>query len=278
MNDERASRDRSDGWQLEGSSAEAYERFLVPGMFAPWADTLVERTAVQPGDRVLDVGCGTGIVARRAAPVVAPDGTVVGLDPNDGMLAVARTASHGEGEAIEWRRGEAANLPFPDGSFDVVLSQQVLQFVTDPPIVLREMRRVLDPDGRLGLAVWRPIRFNQTYATVADALERHVGDDAAAMMRSPFPSWGISEIRALVEEAGFPEVTVTIGIASMRYPSVTEFLHREAASSPLAGPLGTLSRDVRGALIEDVGEALDVYTDDEGIIFPMETYLLTALR
>ena len=277
MEDGTDPRDRATGWQLEGSSAEAYERFLVPGMFAPWADVLVDRTAVQPGDRVLDVGCGTGIVARRAAPMVAPDGAVVGLDPNEGMLAVARTATQGEAESIEWRRGEAAEIPFPDGSFDVVVSQQALQFVTDPAAAFREIRRVLDPDGRVGLAVWRPIEFNRIYATVADALERHVSDEAAAMMRSPFSSWDVSELRGIVREAGFPDVTVTIGIGSMRYPSAGELIRRESASSPLAGPLAALSRDARDALVEDVGEALDAYTDDEGIVVPMETFLVTAL-
>lgn len=278
MEDAIDERDRSDGWQLEGSSAEAYERYLVPRMFAPWADALVERTAIQPGDRVLDVGCGTGVVARRAASAVIPDGEVVGLDPNEGMLAVARSASSGADKAIEWQRGEAADLPFPDGTFDVVVSQQVLQFVPDPAAAFQEMRRVLDSDGRLGLAVWRPIDFNRTYATVADALERHVSDEAAAMMRSPFPSWDVSEIRALAREAGFSEVTVVIGIGPMRYPSAAELLRREAASSPLAGPLGALNPDVRDALVEDVGEALGEYTDDEGIVIPMETYLLTANR
>lgn len=278
MTDADERRDRSDGWQLEGDSAEAYERYLVPGMFASWADALVERAAVQPGDRVLDVGCGTGVVARRAAATVGAEGEVVGLDPNEGMLDVARAASSDVRPAIEWREGTAADLSFPEGSFDVVASQQVIQFVPDPAAALSEMRRVVGSDGRLGLAVWRPIEFNRAYASVADALADHVGDEAAAMMRSPFPSWALPELRDLVREAGFRDVAVTIGIGSMRYPSPEELVRREAASSPLAGPLGALSREVRDALIRDVGEALREHADDEGVVLPMETYLVTARR
>lgn len=266
------------GWQLESASAEAYERYLVPGMFAPWADALVELSTPRPGERVLDVGCGTGVVARRMAAAVGPDGEVVGLDANEGMLEVARAAAEDLTPAIEWRRGDAADLPFDDARFDVVGCQQVLQFVSDPVAVLRETRRVLDADGRLALTVWRPIEFHPTYVTMADALERHAGSEAAAMMRSPFPDWTLDDLRGLVRDAGFGEAAVTIGVGSMRYPSPEESLRREAASSPLAGPLGALEPAVRDALVRDLEDGLRAYADDEGVVFPMETYLVAARR
>lgn len=275
-NNERST--RTAGWQLEGNSAEAYERYLVPGMFESWADGLVEQAGLQPGDHVLDVGCGTGVVARRAAAELDSDGQVVGLDLNQGMLDVARTESTGLGTRIEWRQGDATDLPFSAESFDVAFCQQALQFVSNPAAALREMRRVLVQGGRLALSAWRPIEFHSVYAVVADALDRHVGDEAATMMRSPFPSWDRAELRDLVREAGFRETVISIGIGSMRYPSVEEFVRREAASSPLAGPLGSLQRDVREALIRDVGEGLNQYTDDEGVIFPMETHVVAASR
>lgn len=278
MSDEKEHGGRAAGWQLEGNSAEAYERYLVPGMFEPWAERLVEDAALQSGERVLDVGCGTGVVARRAAAAVAPDGEVVGVDPNEGMLDVARTASSDQRPGIEWRRGEAAELPFPEGGFDAVLCQQVLQFVSNPAAALEEMLRVLVSDGRLALSVWRPLEFHPSYARMADALGRHAGEEAAAMMRSPFSAWDVSEVRGLVREAGFRDVVVTIQIGSMRYPSPEEFVRREAASSPLAGPLGALTREVREALIRDVGEGIREYTDDEGVVFPMETYVVGASR
>ena len=269
---------RSGRWQLEGNSAEAYERYLVPPMFTPWADRLVERVKLRPGERALDVACGTGIVARRAADVVGPDGSVVGLDVNEDMLEVARETSAESDTTIEWRQGDAAEMPFSDGSFDVAFCQQALQFLADPAAALREMRRVLGPDGRLAVSVWRPIEFNPGYVAFADALERHVGEEATTMMRSPFPSWDRAYLRTLVSDAGLREASVTVGIGTMRYPSPEEFVRREAASSPLAGPLGSLDPAVRETLIDDVGAALGAYTDDDGVVFPMESYEVVAQR
>lgn len=266
-----------EGWQLAESAPEAYERFLVPPLFEPWADRLVEHANLREGDRVLDVGCGTGIVARRAAARVGEAGSVVGLDVNEGMLEVARAAADVE-PPIEWRRGDATDLPFPDESFDAVLSQQALQFVEDPAAALREIHRVLAPDGRIAVSVLRSLEFNSGYGELAEALERHVGPEAGTMMRSPFRGYAGEELRTWAEDAGFEDPVVTIEISSVRYPSVEEFVRREAASSPLAGPLGSLDRDVREELVRDVEAALSDYVDDRGIVVPLDSHVLVARR
>lgn len=209
---------RSTGWQLEKSAPEAYEEYLVPPMFAPWAERLIDRVELQEGDSVLDVGCGTGIVARRAASRVGDQGTVVGLDVNDGMLDVARATGAESRPAIEWRPGDATDLPFPDESFDVVVCQQTLQFVAHPTAALREINRVLVPSERIAASVWRPLEFNPGYVELAEALKDHVGDDAEAGMRSPFPTWDKDVLRTLARDAGFHEPSITIEIGSMRYP------------------------------------------------------------
>jgi ubiquinone/menaquinone biosynthesis C-methylase UbiE len=269
---------QEEGWQLEESSAEAYERYLVPLLFAPGAQYLVELAAPGPGERVLDVACGTGIVARRAMPRVGSGGKVVGLDINEGMLEVARKVSADIRPTIEWHQGDATDMPLPDRAFDVVFCQQGLQFFPDRPAALVEMHRVLVQNGCLVLSVLRSIEHNPGYRLLAEALEQHVGPDAGAMMRSPFSSLSADELRALIAGAGFREVRIFLGVGPVRYPSVEEFLRWEGASSPLAGPIGALRDDVREALIRDVGEALRTYTDDEGIVFPTETYLAAARR
>ena len=118
--------------------AEIYESFFVPALSAPWAEDLLRRTAPRPGERVLDVACGTGIVARRVAPRVGPTGRVVGVDPNLGMLAVARAAAAAEGVSIEWREGRAEALPVEDAAFDLVCCQVALMFFEDRAAALRE--------------------------------------------------------------------------------------------------------------------------------------------
>ncbi|WP_440763342.1 methyltransferase domain-containing protein [Natronorubrum sp. DTA7] len=268
---------RSTGWQLEQPASEAYERYLVPPLFAPWAERLLDAVELQDGDRLLDVACGTGIVARSAVSRVGERGAVVGLDINEGMLAVAAETTDAEPRPpIDWRRGDATDLPFPDGRFDVVCCQQALQFVDEPSAALEEMHRVLASGGRAALSVWRPLEYQPGYVVAADALERHIGDEAGAMMRSPFPAWDGDALRTLAREAGFDDVSITIEIGSMRYPSIEEFVRREAASSPLAEPIAAAEGTVRDELIRAVEDGLDAYTDHEGVVFPMESYCLTA--
>jgi ubiquinone/menaquinone biosynthesis C-methylase UbiE len=266
------------GWQIEQSASEAYERYLVPPMFAAWADRLIETSGVHGGDRVLDVACGTGIVARRAASRVGSSGSVVGIDINEGMLAVAEETAADLHHSIEWRRGDATDLPFSDESFDVVCCQQALQFFDDPGATVRQMRRVLVPGGRVALSVWRPLDYQPAYVVLADALEDHIGDEAGTMMRSPFPAWDGKDLRTLVQDTGFDDVSVTIEIGSVRYPSVEEFVRREAASSPLAEPIAAVEREVREELVREVEDALHTYRDDEGIVSPMESYVVIADR
>ena len=268
----------NDGWQLTESGPEAYEQYLVPPLFAPWAERLIEHANLQEGDQVLDVGCGTGIVARRAAAHVGEQGTVVGVDINEGMLKVARTAAADLTPTIEWRQGDATALPFPDDAFDVVFCQQALQFVEDPAVALREMHRLLAPNGRIAVSVLRSLEFNAGYEKLAAALERHAGAEAGMMMRSPFRGYTREELHTLAEDAGFDEPVVTIEISSVRYPSVEEFVRREAASSPLADLLGSLDRDVREALLADVEEALHNYLDDQGIVVPLDSHVLITQR
>ena len=139
-------------WQVSGNAPEAYEHSLVPTLFTPWAHDLIARAALRPGERVLDVACGTGIVARLAAAHVGIAGHVIGVDLNPGMLAVARAQTLTTASArVEWRAGDANALPCDNATFDVVFCQQGLQFFPDKDRTLREMYRVLAPEGRLAL-------------------------------------------------------------------------------------------------------------------------------
>jgi ubiquinone/menaquinone biosynthesis C-methylase UbiE len=121
--------------------AEGYESYMVPTLFGPCARNLIDVADPRPGERVLDVGCGTGIVARQVASRVEATGKVTGLDVSRNMLAVARATATREGLTIEWREGNAERLPFPDSSFDLVLCQFALMFVTNKAVARAEMRR-----------------------------------------------------------------------------------------------------------------------------------------
>src|SRR5690242_16541287 len=147
-------------WQLQGGAAELYERHLVPAVTLPWALDLIDRVGVGPGARVLDLACGTGVVARTAASRVQSAGRVAALDINAGMLRVARSLAPASGQPIEWYEGSALALPFDDGEFQIVLCQLGLQFFPDQRRAVQEILRVLAPRGRVGASVYTAIERN----------------------------------------------------------------------------------------------------------------------
>jgi len=261
-------------WQLDQNSAAAYESYLVGHFFRRWAERLVRHAKIAPGERVLDAGCGTGIVGRTAAPHAGADGKVVGVDINGGMLTEARRQD--ADQAVTWESGSVEELPFPAEAFDVVLSQQVLQFVPDRSRALVEFHRVLAPSGRLVFAVLRDISFNPSYEALASALDRQVGREAGDMMRSPFSGPDADTLRKELRESDFDDISIKHDILDVRFPGPAEYLRREAASSPLAGPLGGMEEDRLAALIAELEPALAPFADDHGITFPMETQFVAA--
>jgi SAM-dependent methyltransferase len=267
------------GWQLSGSSSDAYEELLVPAIFAPWGADLVGLADLRAGERVLDVACGTGIVARRAVGTVGPGGAVTAVDVNPAMLTTARRSAPsapGPQPVIDWHEADAGGLPFPDGSFDVVLCQQGLQFFGDQAAATQEMRRVLARPGRMLVAVWRGLDENRPFALFAEAIARH-SPTAGDMMRAPFGLGDRERLRAPLARAGFTTVRITVRALICRFPSPEELLRREMLSSPLAGPLGELAPAAMDALIADVDETLQPYVDDDGLAMTMECHTAIAL-
>jgi SAM-dependent methyltransferase len=254
------------GWQLNTDSAEAYERYLVPAIFEPFARALVALAAPTSGERVLDAACGTGVVARYAAPRA---GHVVGADVNAGMLAVAERIA----PQLEWVQADLAALPFEDGSFDLVLCQQALQFVPDHAAALAELQRVLAPGGRILVSVWRGPEHNPGFAVFATVLDRHLGIGAGAVLRSPFAGGEGEAWRAALTAAGFGDVDVRIEPGSASWASAADLLRQELASSPLAGRLSDAGHD---ALAADLAHALRDHTDGDRVLFRMETSVLTG--
>lgn len=264
------------GWQLEGNAAEAYERYLVPVIFEAAAERLVEVAGVGAGERVLDVACGTGVVARAAARRVGPTGAVTGVDVNPEMLAAARRAGPTGGPSTEWRQADVTSLPIDDDAFDVVLCQEAIQFFPEPISALREMRRVAVPGGRLAFSAFRSLEHHPVYARFAALLGEHVGPEAEAMMGSPFGLGDAGELRGACREAGLSDVEVRIAIGAERFPSVEEMVRWEAASSPLAGPLGRLPEGRRRELVVALERELASRVDDVGLVFHNETHVVTA--
>jgi SAM-dependent methyltransferase len=257
-------------WQVSTDAAEVYEACFVPAIFEAWAGPVADAAGIRTGNKVLDVGCGTGVLAREALRRVGQEGQVVGLDLNEGMLAVAARAE----PKIEWRQGDAASLPFEDASFGVVISQFALMYFPDRVACLREMWRALAPTGRLAVAVWAPIDRARGYQILADIAVRQCGGEAADVLAAPFVLGDQAELTKLFVEGGISGAEVTLYEGSIRFPSVKEFVRIEVKGSPLAD---MLSEDAMETLVAESERALaEFVVPSDGIIMPMDAYIVTA--
>jgi SAM-dependent methyltransferase len=272
---ETVSNDRAQ-WQVAGSAPEVYERELVPAVFGPWAPRVVGLADLHPGDCVLDLACGTGVVARTAAKEVGEHGAVVAADLNPGMIALARSLPAPRGAAVEWREADAGALPFADQAFDAVLCQLGLQFFADRSTAAREMYRVLRPGGRVVVMVWRGIERATGFALLAEALERHIGPEAASTMRAPFSLGDAEELTSLIAAAGFEGLDLRAETGAVRFASVPRFVASYVAGSPLAGHVAASPPEARDALLAEVVAKLEPLADDQ-LEFPIEAYLACAL-
>jgi ubiquinone/menaquinone biosynthesis C-methylase UbiE len=255
--------------------AEVYEREMVPAIFARWAPDLVAQVEVEPGQRVLDVACGTGVVTRLLADRVGPRGRVVGLDLNPVMLAAARASA--KDAPIEWLEASAQSIPLPDAAFDAATCQQGLQFFPDKAVALAEIRRVLVPSGRLALAVWRSVEHAPAFQALEAALARRIGPVRAAL--PPFGLGDAEAVRALVIGAGFREVRILAEVKTTRFRSGEHMVRTVVAGAPsMLAALAEQGEAALDAIAREVAEAMRGYLDDDGLAFPQATHIVTALR
>lgn len=263
-------------WQLEGSSPELYQRYLVPAITSKWADDLVDRARPRSGEAVIDVACGTGVVARSAAARMGA-GRVTGLDLNPGMLAVARTVPS-EGATIEWIEGSALDLPFAAASFEVALCQLGLQFFPDRALALREMHRVLKASGRLALSVYSAIERTPGAHAFVLALDEVLGAGASEVKRGEHAFAAQGEVEALLNEAGFAAVEVQAVVQEIAFPSVLDYVRFQLLATPMTALLKGKREEERGTAIAAVAERTARFAgrprvDDDRFVFPQEAYV-----
>lgn len=235
-----------------GTGAENYERHFVPAIGLPVSGELFRAAALQLGERVLDVGCGTGIVARQAATAVGASGAVTGYDVAADMIAVAGSQPPPEGAAIEWRQGDATSLPFADNSFDVVLSQMCLMFVEDRATAVREMNRVLTDAGRV--VVTTPGLIQPTFELMERAIVDHIGAELAGFVRMVFSMHDPAALDALLRDGGFTDVEVSEYTATFDLPAPAEFLWQYIGLTPMAPFVADAPRAAQEAMEAQVAE------------------------
>lgn len=255
--------------ELSDNAAQMYEREFVPALFAQWPPHLIEAAHIDQSDRVLDVGCGTGIFARMAAEHTGQSGRITGLDLNESMLAVARSID----PEIEWRAGDATRLPFSDHAYDVVASQFVLMFVPDRVVALKEMWRVLAPGGRLVVAVWTE---SDAYSVLTEIAMNQGAEVLAASVTVPFSMGDKRMLHSLFDEAGIPDTSLQTLDGHARFPSIDDFVRTEIKAWVTAE---TTSEAPLQALLIEARNRLAAYCVDDGSVeLPLNAHIVSARK
>lgn len=258
--------------QVTRTAAEVYEEFFVPSLFLEWAARVADAAHLAPGQKVLDVACGTGVLAREAARRVQPGGAVTGLDRNEGMLSVARRKA----PDIDWRLGMAESLPFADAAIDAVVSQFGVMFFEDRRAALSEMWRVLRPGGRLAVAVWDSLDRTPGYAAMAALLQRLFGDRVADALRAPFALGDLEALRSLFTEAGITKVEIRTSDGTARFPSIESWVHTDVKGWTLADLIDDEQYDeLRWAAEKE----LTPFVESDGIVaFRAPAHIVQAVK
>ncbi len=251
-----------------------YEALFVPALFEVWTKHLVDRAGIMEGSHVLDVACGTGVLARTALAKAGTNGRVVGADPAPGMLVAAREIEPG----IDWILCEAEALEVENEEFDSVISQFGMMFFKDREKSAKEMFRALKPGGSLAIAVWRSVEHNPAYADIIRILEEHVGTPAADALRLPYSLGDPEEVIAALEGGGFGEITVEAKIEMAKFPSSRQMVEAELRGwLPLFDIF--LSEDKIKSILIESDKSLGKYAGPAGeAVFPISAHIFTARK
>lgn len=260
--------------QYSGTAAENYQRYFVPTIATAVSADLMGAADIQPGERVLDVACGTGVIARLAAEQVGPGGTVVGVDVAPDMIEVASTIPVPAKVTIEWREGDAQSLPLQDDSFDLVLCQMGLMFVGDKPAALSEIRRVLTPGGRLALNT--PGTIQPPMEILDEGLARHISPDLAGFVRAVFSLNDPSVIDHLLHEAGFRDVHTEVTTTTVQLPPPVDFLWQYINLTPMGAFVNQAPEEAQTALERDVVGKWQEFVEDGSTILHQPMVLASA--
>lgn len=259
-----------------GTGAENYQRYFVPAIATPVSVDLLRTANLQPGERVLDVACGTGLIARLAAEQVGPGGSVTGIDIAPEMIDVAEATPSAGGPAIEWRVSDAASLPLPDNSYDVVLCQMGLMFMEDRGAAVTEMRRVLAPGGRL--VVNTPGKIQRPFELMEQAIVDHISPELGGFVRAVFSMHDPNAVATLLRDVGLNDVSSTMSIASFQLPSPAEFLWQYINLSPMGPLVAQAPEAARSAMERQVVDGWQPFVVDGATLIDQPMVIATGRK
>jgi SAM-dependent methyltransferase len=260
--------------QEELQAGRGYEDLFVPALFESWTGHLIDEASVEKGSHVLDIACGSGVLARHALSKLGNSGRIAGVDPAPGMIAAAREIE----PSIEWILGSAEELEFDDNSFDCIVSQFGMMFFKDRHAAASEMYRVMKPGGRLAVAVWNSIEHNPAYGDIIAVLDEQVSTAAGDALRLPYSLGDPEEVTGVFNRAGFSDLKVETKTEQARFPS-----SRTMVEAELRGWLPLfdiyLSEDkIADVLVQSDGKLSKYATEVGEAVFPTSAHIVTARK
>lgn len=261
----------------------AYDAHLGAVLFTPAAKVLLDHAAVSGGESVLDLACGTGRVTRQLVPLVGEGGYLAALDISAAMLDVASSSPELSGTRIDWREGDATELPFEDGTFDLVVCQQGLQFFPDRVAAASEVIRVLKPGGRFVANTWLDLERQPVEGPLRKSMASRSGIELGAIGR-PFAFGDDRELRSVLEAAGFWEIKISQFDLIIEFSSAAKFVSQQfevgAATMPaFADILEQEWSEIIAKVNEDMSTTLARFTAEDGSLrMPQPMNVVVAFK
>lgn len=260
-------------FQLSGSAASIYEEQKVPAMFGPLADATLSLVPLFENDQVIDLACGTGIVARKVRQKLGAGARIVGVDLNKGMIEIARNLTDQNARSCDWHVCNVTELPFESETFTMAFCQQGIQYFPDTVAALREIERVLRPGGRLSLTVWDgPSDF---FIAIASALRERISEEAARQSLAPFSFGEIDKLTEDMQRVGFREITSQLLTVDRTIGSQSA-IAREILANPVGPKVAERGEEVMANIVAEVSEVISVYRQGSGFVVPQRTRLIQA--
>lgn len=272
-------------WNVVMAEKWVAHQAAIDARFARMTENLVARSGAAPGERVIDLGCGTGALALALAERVAPDGSVLGIDFSRPMLTLAeqrvRAAGYGH---VTLQLVDAQTHAFEPDTFDLWASRFGVMFFSAPAAAFANLRGALRPGGRLAFVCWTDLGANPWFALPLEAGIRHLGEPEPVPPRTPGP-FAFTEadyVREILRTAGF------VDIAIERTESIIEGAPRAAEEAAFACHMGPVSRLIRERapddpsaverIARDVAEPFSRFETEAGMRLPATVFFVTARR
>jgi ubiquinone/menaquinone biosynthesis C-methylase UbiE len=255
--------------QVSEDAAKIYEEFYLPALLKEWCSLVVEAANIQKGHRVIDVACGTGALAITVSEHIGTEGTIVGIDINDGMLNIARSKS----SSVEWLNAPAEALPFEDDNFNCAVSQFGLMYFENRENAIREMMRVIRPGGSIAVVVWDELKHNPGFAAENKLWQQVFGEEGED--ESPNKLGDKIILENLFKSSGVTNVQITTHQGTAHFESIESWIHTGAKG----WTDDAISDDQLNLLLKTAEEELTRFRTVEGsVTFPTSAHIVTARK